>query len=563
MMDDPTIPTQQPQRMALLTLLLLISSLQSSSAVSIGRVFSFAHERSKPLKKSSLQSCTINAADRANSSCDYYLTELDFEDDDIYDDDEEIDDYLADESIYSFRGGAASTTYRQQQLHLPGLHSGWRRRTKKRSNKSALSNRRQQRQRNLKQQQYQKLNQLQTLKQEKLTQFRKTFRQKQRAFQTSLYTLNSKYNPFFPRPPYTLWQMNTEPQYGKTTLTGKLFMLNIIMFGLQTWNPRLTSLGAKRSDLILEGRQLHRLLTPVFLHGGIGHLLANSYSLKSMGLNVERSFGPQRFIATYLVSGVVGNVVSAIQSPNPAVGASGAIFGLVGAYYTFLSRNQDIFGYSGQMQKNSILETIGMNVLLGMTNPMIDNWGHVGGFIGGVGMAYLIGPKLYVAKVPLSEGGNIGVGKVLIDRPSVVFRPPDVVEDGMLRINDALKRLGKRVNVSVRGLFNGGEQMYFLDQEVNCDTTLGDINDGGTIYRTIKDDNIELERSNVNVSPNDGFRQDVTELDPTISKTERNREYEEQQRQRLLKKQAQIQRLRRRTPRAGRSIRPQYGHLYR
>ena len=77
-----------------------------------------------------------------------------------------------------------------------------------------------------------------------------------------------------------------------------------------------------------------------------------------MGLNVERTFGGSRFIATYLVSGIIGNVVSAIQSPNPAVGASGAIFGLVGAYYTFLSRNQDLFGYSGQMQKSQILETV-------------------------------------------------------------------------------------------------------------------------------------------------------------------------------------------------------------
>eukprot|EP00986_Skeletonema_menzelii_P019090 scaffold27062_cov139-Skeletonema_menzelii.AAC.6 len=281
-----------------------------------------------------------------------------------------------------------------------------------------------------------------------------------------------------------------------------------------------------------------------------------------MGLNVERAFGGPRFMATYLISGIVGNVVSAVQSPNPAVGASGAIFGLVGAYYTFLSRNQDLFGYSGQMQKNSILETIGMNLLLGMTNPMIDNWGHIGGFIGGVGMAYLIGPKLYVAKVPLSEDGNFGVGKVLIDRPTVMFRAPDFMDDGMLWVNDNMKRMGRRIETSMRGLFNGREEMYLLDKDVNY-STLGDINDGGTIYRTIKDDNIQLEGSNVNVSPTDGLRQDVTELDPTVSKTEREREYEQQQRRRLLQKQAQIQRLRRKTPRAGRSIRPQYGHLYR
>mmetsp|Transcript_11300 Transcript_11300/g.22561 ORF Transcript_11300/g.22561 Transcript_11300/m.22561 type:complete len:553 (+) Transcript_11300:36-1694(+) len=552
-MKDP-MKTTRPLLGAALLSLLTISSLQTSSAVSISRVFS--HKRSL---RTSSQTCTIIGSDTAaNSSCDY-LTELDFEDDD-YDDDECDDGGFGDDSIHwatspSFRGGGAAAAAANRQLHLPGLHSGWRRK-KKQTN----SNNNKSRQRRLRQQQ--QLDQLQTIKQQKLRQFRKSFRQKQRSFQNSLYNLNSKYNPFFPRPPYNLWQMDTEPQIGKTTLTGKLFMLNILIFGLQTWNPQLTSMGAKRSDLLLEGRQLYRLLTPVFLHGGIGHLMANSYSLKSMGLNVERAFGGQRFMATYLVSGIVGNVVSAIQSPNPAVGASGAIFGLVGAYYTFLSRNQDLFGSSGQMQKNSILETIGMNLLLGMTNPMIDNWGHIGGFIGGVGMAYLVGPKLYVAKVPLSEDGNFGVGKVLIDRPTVMFRMPDFLDDGMVWVNDNVKQMGRRIETSVRGLFNGGEEMYLFDRDVNYSKTLGDINDG-TIYRTIKDDNVKLEGSNVNVSPTDGLRQDVTELDPTVSKDEREREYEQQQRRRLLQRQAQIQRLRRRTPRAGRSLRPQYGHLYR
>eukprot|EP00984_Skeletonema_dohrnii_P022302 scaffold11436_cov103-Skeletonema_dohrnii-CCMP3373.AAC.1 len=474
-MKDPMKTTRPLLGVALLTLL-STSSLQESSAVSISRVFS--HKRSL---RTSSQSCTIGSDTTANSSCEY-LTELDFEDDDY--DDDECDDGFGDDSIYwatspSFRGGGAAAAA-NRQLHLPGLHSGWRRKKKQTNNNNNKSRQRRQQQ---------QLDQLQSIKQQKLRQFRKSFRQKQRSFQNSLYNLNSKYNPFFPRPPYNLWQMDTEPQIGKTTLTGKLFMLNILIFGLQTWNPQLTSMGAKRSDLLLEGRQLYRLLTPVFLHGGIGHLMANSYSLKSMGLNVERAFGGQRFMATYLVSGIVGNVVSAIQSPNPAVGASGAIFGLVGAYYTFLSRNQDLFGYSGQMQKNSILETIGMNLLLGMTNPMIDNWGHIGGFIGGVGMAYLIGPKLYVAKVPLSEDGNFGVGKVLIDRPTVMFRMPDFMDDSMVWVNDNVKQMGRRIETSVRGLFNGGEEMYLLDRDVNYSKTLGDINDGGTIYRTIKDDN--------------------------------------------------------------------------
>ena len=95
-------------------------------------------------------------------------------------------------------------------------------------------------------------------------------------FQEALYNLNSRLGYDFPRPPYSLWRLAPEPAIGKTTLTGKIFMLNIAMFGLQTAFPQITARGAKRSDMIMEGRQLYRLLTPVFLHGGIGHLMANS-----------------------------------------------------------------------------------------------------------------------------------------------------------------------------------------------------------------------------------------------------------------------------------------------
>ena len=267
-----------------------------------------------------------------------------------------------------------------------------------------------------------------------------------------------------------------------------------------------------------------------------------------MGVNVERAFGQPRLFATYLVSGVMGNVLSAIQSPNPAVGASGAIFGLVGAYYTFLSRNQELFGYAGHMQKSALIETIGVNLLLGMTNPMIDNWGHIGGFIGGVGMAYLIGPKLYVARVPLGEdnlaAGGFGAGKVVIDRPTITFRTPEVVDDGMYWINDNARKLGRRVTAGARGLLNGESEEYFLDKTV--DYSLGSADSGNgddTIYRTLKGD-VELEGNSVNVSPSDGFRQNVSELDPTPARQRQTRQ-------------------RGSAPTSGRSIRPRYGHLYR
>ena len=394
--------------------------------------------------------------------------------------------------------------------------------------------------------------QLQKQRSQKMRQFRKLFRLKQREFQDAMYQLNSRiyrqssYIPF-PRPPYQQWQMSSEPHIGQTSLTGKIFLINIAIFGLQTAFPSITAMGAKRSDLLLEGKQLYRLLTPVFLHGGIGHLMANSYSLKSMGKNVERAFGPGRFIATYLVSGIAGNIVSAIQSPNPAVGASGAIFGLVGAYYTFLSRNADLFGNTAESQKAALVETIGINLLLGMTNPMIDNWGHIGGFIGGVGMAYLIGPKLYVARIPplvgTGEDGPLGGAKVVIDRPTFVIRTPEIVEEGIHRMDENMRLLGRRVTASVRGLIGGGglgDQELFFSRNSGNGGVSG-IDTSNEIISSILSGEVSLDGNNIHVTPSDGFRQNVSELKPNMTR----------QRQR-----------RKSTPKIGRSLRPRYGHLY-
>ena len=460
--------------------------------------------------------------------------------DDFWDDDEYVDGQTNHDDeggidrngsiLWATAGNVARGGGRASRRHkIPGLHTGMRRR-KRSSDVNNWASR-------LQRQTSNHVNKVTSVKREKMAKFRKALRDKQRQFQESIYKVNVRYNPNFPRPPYNLWQ-TAEPTMGETTLIGKIFLVNIACFGLQTLMPQLTAWGAKRSDLLLEGRQLHRLITPVFLHGGIGHLVANSYSLKSMGNNVEGAFGPARTLATYLVSGVAGNIFSAVNSPNPAVGASGAIFGLVGAYYTFLARNSDIFGRSGRAQKGALLETIGINLVLGMTNPVIDNWGHIGGFIGGVGMSWLIGPKLYVARVPLDSDGEFQAGRIVVDRPTLSLRMPDFVNDSMDSANINLRQLGARISSNVQGILNGQSEQFFIDKDVN----LGMVGGTGdaTIYRTLRDGSVEL-KGDVNITPADAFRQDVSALDPS-----------------RIRKRKQTP-----TPKAGRSIRPKYGHLYR
>lgn len=140
---------------------------------------------------------------------------------------------------------------------------------------------------------------------------------------------------------YRPWQPGPEKRsIGEYSLTSKLTLINFVAYALQVVNPAFTQWGVKLSERILQGQDLYRLFTPMFLHGGIAHLLTNTFSLGAVGPDVERYFGNGRFIATYLAAGVAGNLASAVKSPNPALGASGAVFGVVGAYLVFLHRNK-------------------------------------------------------------------------------------------------------------------------------------------------------------------------------------------------------------------------------
>ena len=100
-------------------------------------------------------------------------------------------------------------------------------------------------------------------------------------------------------------------------------------------------------------------------------LFTNSYSLNNVGPITEQVFGPGRFLATYLVSGATGNLLSAINSPNPALGASGAVFGVMGGLYVFLSRNDWVMGQQGEAYSSAITQTLLINLFMGAVNPMV------------------------------------------------------------------------------------------------------------------------------------------------------------------------------------------------
>lgn len=154
------------------------------------------------------------------------------------------------------------------------------------------------------------------------------------------------------------------------------------------------ALGLKVNQLIIQG-QYWRLLVPIFLHGSILHIGFNMYALLIFGPGLERQFGHARFLALYLLGGFGGNVISFLFSSAPSLGSSTAIFGLLGAESVFLYQNRALYGKTAQRAIVNIATIAGINLLIGLS-PGIDNWGHVGGLIGGTLFAWFGGPLLRV-----------------------------------------------------------------------------------------------------------------------------------------------------------------------
>lgn len=148
----------------------------------------------------------------------------------------------------------------------------------------------------------------------------------------------------------------------------------------------LLLLGAK-NNVLINGGQYYRLFMAMFLHGGLLHLGLNMYALRTTGEIVESFYGRKKFLIIYFLSGITSSLASYIFSESTSVGASGAIFGLLGASL--------VFGYKmkhkiGKEFLRNILSVIVVNILIGITIPNIDNFGHLGGLVGGLIISFIL-----------------------------------------------------------------------------------------------------------------------------------------------------------------------------
>ena len=144
--------------------------------------------------------------------------------------------------------------------------------------------------------------------------------------------------------------------------------------------------GAKINLLVLEGGQWWRLVSATFLHGGLLHLAFNAYALFILAPLLERLYGSRRFMLIYMVSGLGGSAASLFFNQGVSVGASGAIFGLLGALLVFgLKFRADLPSQLRSTFGPKLIPWVVVNLVIGFIPGLnIDNAAHTGGLISGI-----------------------------------------------------------------------------------------------------------------------------------------------------------------------------------
>ncbi len=145
--------------------------------------------------------------------------------------------------------------------------------------------------------------------------------------------------------------------------------------------------GGMYEPLIVQEHEYYRLFTSMFLHFGMSHLLNNMVLLGALGWNLELETGKIKFLIIYLVSGLGGNLLSLYYDQNlplgeraVSAGASGAIFGLMGALLYVVIANR---GRLGRLSGRGMLFMIALSLYYGLTSTGVDNWAHIGGLVCG------------------------------------------------------------------------------------------------------------------------------------------------------------------------------------
>lgn len=194
----------------------------------------------------------------------------------------------------------------------------------------------------------------------------------------------------------------------RSVITWALLSVNLIVwFGLEivgsSHDPQiLLGFGAMFAPYVAGG-QYWRLLTAIFLHVGFVHLAFNSIGLLVFGGVVERLYGRVRFFAIYILAGIAGSITSYVFNPiTVGAGASGAIFGVMGAFAAFFLASRHVLGETARQTLSGIGILLAVNLFFGFATPEIDNWAHIGGLFSGFVIGLAFAPRYYFSSLGTS-----------------------------------------------------------------------------------------------------------------------------------------------------------------
>jgi len=189
----------------------------------------------------------------------------------------------------------------------------------------------------------------------------------------------------------------------KPIVTGILIGINLMFF--------LLSILPGMGDFIIDrfanygpyvrAGEYYRLITGAFVHVDLLHIAFNMYSLYIIGSQIESFFGKTKYLIIYFISALTGSLLSIVFSNIPSIGASGAIFGLLGAmlYFGYYYRV-----YLGNTITRTILPIVVANLMLGFMSKGIDNAAHIGGLVGGILLSMAVGVKYHKDKTNKING---------------------------------------------------------------------------------------------------------------------------------------------------------------
>ena len=178
----------------------------------------------------------------------------------------------------------------------------------------------------------------------------------------------------------------------KIVVTKLLILINILIYALSIFLTMtnqfdIYTIFGLNGTLVRNG-DFYRLITCGFLHADLIHLVCNMYSLNVIGTQLESFIGKKKFLIVYFISLITGSLLSSILNTGWSVGASGAIFGLIGSllYFGYHYRI-----YLGSVMKSQLIPLLILNLGIGFIIPNIDMSAHIGGLVGGILSTMMVG----------------------------------------------------------------------------------------------------------------------------------------------------------------------------